>query len=86
MFGKDIDVTLISRNQQVLSGAHANTISQIERKLEEHGVTTVYNGKIMSVDSSRVTLADGRHLECNVPIWSTGAEAHRISADSDLAL
>ena len=31
-------------------------------------------------------MTDGRHLDCNVPIWATGAEAQKVTTDSDLEL
>ena len=56
------------------------------RKLQEHGINVVYGSGVASVDSSGVTLEDGRHLACNVPVWATGAEAQKVSAESDLKL
>lgn len=56
------------------------------RKLEEKGIEIVTNGKIKEIFPDGVILEDNRKIDCNVPVWATGAEPQIVSAKSDLAL
>ena len=84
IFNQEIEVTLVSARSTVLSGADASVIELTSRKLAEHRINVVYNSHITSIDPSGVTLRDGRHLACNVPIWATGAAAQPVTEESDL--
>lgn len=86
VFEQDIELTLLSNKSTVLAGSHESVIKQVTRKLEEHKIDVIYDGTVASIESTGVVLTDGRKLECNVPIWATGAEAQKVSADSDLEL
>ena len=43
-------------------------------------------GRVVEVTAEGAKLADGRFIEGNTPIWATGAEAHAVTAASDLDL
>lgn len=45
------------------------------KKLKEKNITVVVNGRVKEITEQGVLLEDGRLVECNVPIWATGAEA-----------
>ena len=79
-------MTLVSKEKTLLPGAHPSTLKLVEKKIESHGIKVVYGSPVASIDPSGVKLADGQLLECNVPIWATGAEAQPVSAESDLEL
>ena len=59
----------------MLHGTPNVVIEQVTRKLEELGINIVYNAKVSAIDQTGVTLQDGTHLECNAPVWATGATA-----------
>lgn len=42
--------------------------------MEELGVDYITNAYVEEVQKDGVLLKDGRKIECNVPIWATGAE------------
>ena len=44
----------------------------------------VYNSHVAKIDPSGVTLKDGTHLPCTVPVWATGADAQPVTGESDL--
>lgn len=46
-----------------------------KEKLREHGIEVVNNARIERIEKEGVILKDGRAVECNVPVWATGAEA-----------
>ena len=53
--------------------------------MAEHNIKVIYNCKISQIGPTRVTLSDGTHLACNVPVWATGAVAQAVAGESDLA-
>lgn len=47
-------------------------------------INVVGNIKVTEVTADGFKTTDGREFQCDVPIWATGAEAHKVTADSDL--
>lgn len=84
VFGTEIEVTLVSAHTTVLKGADASVIEQTTRKMDEHNINVIYDAKIAHIDATGVTLLDGTHLACNVPVWATGAAAQPVTGESDL--
>ena len=52
--------------------------------MDEHNINVIYDAKIAHIDATGVTLLDGTHLACNVPVWATGAAAQPVTGESDL--
>ena len=44
------------------------------RKLKEKNIEIHYKGKVKEITPKGVHLLDGRNIDCNAPIWATGAE------------
>lgn len=84
LFGQPIDVTIITRGSNVLDGYNNVTLSQIQKKLDEHGINVIYNEIVKSIELDGVVLESGVKLFCNVPVWATGAEPQQVTIDSDL--
>lgn len=42
------------------------------------------SGKVAEIQERRVVLQDGRIVECDVPIWATGAEPQSVTKRSNL--
>ena len=51
-------------------------------KLAEHGITVINNARIKEISDKGVFLNDDRFIDCNVPVWATGAEAHQVTMRS----
>ena len=86
VFNTEIEVTLVSAHSTVLKGADDCVVNETTRKLAEHRINVVYDKQISQIDPSGVTLSDGTHMSCTVPVWATGAEAQPVTLDSDLAI
>lgn len=84
LFGQEIDVTLIAREPAPLYLECDALRAYIDRKLKEKNIHVVTNGEVKEVLEDGVVLEDGRKIECNVPIWATGAEPQKVTAASDL--
>ena len=54
------------------------------RLFKEKNIKFVSGSKVSEVTSEHVSLEDGRVVPCDVAVWATGAEAHAVTADSDL--
>ena len=59
-------------------------IEETTAKLAQYRINVIYNSKIASIDETGVTMVDGTHLPCTVPIWATGAAAQPVTGESDL--
>lgn len=86
LFGKPIRVQLISNTDHIIPGACESVREATLQKLKEHNIEVIYNGRVTKITPEGVHLKDGRVVECNQPIWATGAEPQAVSTASDLDL
>lgn len=84
VFGQDIDVKLVAAQSTVLHGADACVVDMVTQKLADHGISVVYNRHVNIIDESGVTLDNGDHIACTVPVWATGADSQPVTGESDL--
>ncbi len=59
-------------------------IEIVTRRLAESGITVIKNKFVSEIDASGVTMKDGTHVPCTVPVWATGADAQPVTGLSDL--
>ena len=59
-------------------------IKETTAKLSQYRINVIYNSKIATIDETGVTMTDGTHLPCTVPVWATGAAAQPVTGESDL--
>lgn len=73
LFGQEIEVTLVSSEDKILYWDNPAVRDLVMSKLNEKGIKVLTNGRVKEVRADGVQLEDGRFLDCNVPIWATGA-------------
>jgi NADH dehydrogenase FAD-containing subunit len=85
-FNKDIKTKLLCSASDIM--LHESDAARLltRKKLEEHGIEVITNARIDKVEGDGVTLADGRKIEANVPVWATGAEPQKVTVRSNLAI
>jgi NADH dehydrogenase FAD-containing subunit len=81
-FGKEIDVAVISAQDDILITESQAVRTVVNDKFKEHRIKVEKNGKVSKITSEGVHLEDGRVIPCNVPIWATGAEPQQITGQS----
>ena len=58
-----------------MHGSDPSVIEIVTRRLAESGINVIKNKHVSAIDQSGVTMKDGTHVPCTVPIWATGADA-----------
>lgn len=86
LFGQEISVKLVASHGQAVHTECEQTRSIIAQTLAKKGIELIGNAIVSEIKPEGVLLADGRMIECNVPIWATGAEPQGVTAQSDLDL
>lgn len=86
VFGQEIKVTLVGVSDRPVPEQSDSAKTQIERKLKELNIEYVGGVHVTEILPNGVVLSDGRTLNCDVPVWATGAEPQGVSAVSDLDL
>ena len=54
------------------------------RIYQQKNIKFISGSEVSEVTPDHVCLKDGRKVLCNVAVWSTGAEAHSVTTNSDL--
>lgn len=73
-FSREIEVTIISDQPDILYSESDAVREEVNRKFREKNIHKEVNGRVEKITATHVHLVDGRTFECNVPIWATGAE------------
>ncbi len=84
--GCKLNVSIVEALPSVLYGLDPRVIKKTERRLEKIGVTTVTNGKIVSVEKNAVVLEGGKRIPFDLMIWSGGVKATAILSELPLGL
>jgi len=58
-----------------MTGSDPVVVELVERRLQESGISVIKNQHVAAIDETGVTMRDGTHVPCTVPIWATGADA-----------
>lgn len=66
---------LISTSEEMIKHEVEPTKKQLLASVKEAGIELITDGKVVKVEADGVLLDDGRKIDCNVPVWATGAEA-----------
>ena len=86
LFGKEIEVAILTDGPTVLWHEKQALVEQINRKLAEKNVVVHANCKATEITKEGVHTDDGRFVEGNVFVWSTGAEAQPVTQASELEM
>lgn len=78
-------VTLISGLTPVASSYSTAVQQRVRQALQRHRITLI-QANVTAVDAGNLTLSNGAHLRCDVPLLAAGAQAPRWLQDSGLAL
>ena len=77
-------ITMVHAGTQLLPG-YGNSIGErVALALTRRQVRLITQRKVASARADGVTLDDGTVLDCDALVWSTGAAAHAVLADSGL--
>jgi|LauGreDrversion4_2_1035121.scaffolds.fasta_scaffold506937_1 NADH dehydrogenase FAD-containing subunit len=85
-FKKNVKTYLLCTENDIMRHESEAARELTKAKLKEHDVEVVHNARIKRVDEDQVVLQDGRKIQCNVPVWATGAEPQQVTVRSNLAV
>ena len=86
LFKRDIKTTLICSESDIMKTENEAVRELTKAKLAEHGINVVHNARIDHIEADGVYLSDGRKIQCNVPVWATGAEPQKVTVNSNLSI
>jgi selenide, water dikinase len=84
LFKQDIKTTLICSEPDIMLHESKAARDMTKAKLQEHGISIINNAIVDSVNENGIVLKDGRVINCNVPVWATGAEPQLITMRSNI--
>lgn len=72
------DVFLLTGSLPFLAGLSPKLIARARSVLHRVGVTMIHGYNVTRVDPSRVGIADGSELACDLAVWCAGLEAPKV--------
>lgn len=82
--GNTIPTAIIEGGPRILTGYPRSLARRAERICRARGIEIACNCRVVSADGQRVSLADGRDLDCHALVWVTGAVSHPVFTASGL--
>lgn len=86
VFKKDVKCYLLCSDTDIMKTESPAARELTKKKLRDHGIEVVHSARIERIEEDGVVLKDGRKVQCNVPVWATGAEAQKVTVRSNLAI
>lgn len=75
----NVRVIIVDRGEKVGAALGENISPSIVEATETLGVEWVVNASVAAVDSSGVTLADGRRIDASTVVWTVGVRASSLT-------
>jgi pyridine nucleotide-disulfide oxidoreductase family protein len=77
--------SLVTRGDEILPAMPNSAVCSLRNVMEQRSITIVNHFEVDRITQGSLVGKDGRHIQANVVLWATGAQAYIWPAESTLA-